>query len=343
MRPGSTTSTNPGLSVVVPVYNSAPTLPKLLKELSEELGSLGREFEVILVNDSSKDNSSTVIEELALSYDFIKAIELNRNYGQHNALLCGILQASYPLIVTLDDDLQHPPSEIHKLLDRLNEGFDVVYGVPEKLAHGLLRNLCSELTKIILQKAMGAEVARHVGAFRVFRTYLRNAFSVQSHPYVNLDVLLSWSTCKFAAVKVKHNPRQEGKSSYNVFRLFTHAANLLTGYSIIPLQIASLCGFVFLFLGFLALCYVLASYVIHGGTTVPGFAFLSCIILIFSAVQLLAIGIIGEYLARVYARVMGKPTYFVRDKSTSAVVREEQVICGAERDLTTISCKPPRA
>ncbi|CAG0966021.1 undecaprenyl-phosphate 4-deoxy-4-formamido-L-arabinose transferase [Anaerolineae bacterium] len=301
------------LSVVVPVYNSEHSLPLLSEALAEILPSISSAFELILVNDSSKDGSWKVIQDLTQQYAWITGIDLMRNYGQHSALLCGIRAAHHEIIVTIDDDLQHPPSEIIKLLDKLSEGYDVVYGVPAQEQHGLFRNWASQITKLALQGAMGAEIARHVSAFRVFRTEIRAAFANYQSPYVSIDVLLTWGTTRFAAVKVKHDARRFGQSNYTFRKLVTHAFNMMTGFSVWPLQAASTVGFAFTFFGILVFIYVIGRFVIEGGS-VPGFPFLASIIAIFGGVQLFALGIIGEYLARMHFRLMDRPAYAVRKR-----------------------------
>src|SRR6266851_4242729 len=158
------------ISVVVPVYNSSMVLPLMVKELEAVLPKSSVDFELILVNDASPDQSWQIITELARERAWIHGINLMRNVGQHNALLCGIRAARYEIVVTIDDDLQNPPSEIPKLLEKLEQGFDVVYGVPEHEQHGILRDLASRMTKLVLQNAMGAEIPRNISAFRVFRT-----------------------------------------------------------------------------------------------------------------------------------------------------------------------------
>src|SRR5437868_9535665 len=163
------------ISVVVPVYNSAAILPQLVERLGSELEALCLEYEVIFVNDASRDQSWKIIRELSQRYNWVRGINLMRNYGQHNALLCGIRAAKYEVVVTMDDDLQHPPEELPKLLAKIHEGYEVVYGFPEQQQHGLLRDLASELTKLALRGSMGAETARHVSAFRAFRTQARDA------------------------------------------------------------------------------------------------------------------------------------------------------------------------
>ena len=175
------------ISVIVPVYSSATVLPRLVKELEAVLSQCSSRFELILVNDASPDQSWQVITELAREFTWIRGINLMRNVGQHNALLCGIRAATYEIIVTIDDDLQNPPAEIPRLLDKLWDGFDVVYGIPEHEQHGVFRNLASIITKLVLQNAMGAEIARNISAFRVFRTQVRDAFQHYRGPFVSID------------------------------------------------------------------------------------------------------------------------------------------------------------
>jgi glycosyltransferase involved in cell wall biosynthesis len=300
-----------GISVVVPVYRSAVILPELVRRLSEALPALAANYELVLVNDCSPDGSWEVIGQLAGQYPWIHAINLMRNYGQHNALLCGIRATQYGVIVTMDDDLQHPPEEISKLLAALDEGYDVVYGRPAQEQHGLLRDLASLSTKLALQGVMGAEIARQVSAFRAFRAEVANAFTHYEGPFVSIDVLLTWGTNRFAATPVRHQPRAQGTSGYTFRKLVTHAMNMMTGFSTKPLQMASLIGFGFTLFGFGVLCYVVGRYFLQG-TPVPGFPFLASIVALFSGAQLFALGIIGEYLARMHFRSMQKPPYVVR-------------------------------
>jgi glycosyltransferase involved in cell wall biosynthesis len=301
------------LSVIVPVYNSELILPKLLERLEPLLISLNREYEIILVNDASRDGSWRVIRELCGRHGHLSGINLMRNYGQHNALLCGIRAARGEIIVTMDDDLQHPPEEVPRLLAKLEEGFDVVYGYPEHQPHGLLRGLASEMTKLALQNSMGADTARRVSAFRVFRTRVREAFSNYHSPFVSIDVILTWATTRFTAIQVRHDPRLSGPSNYTLYKLFTHAMNMITGFSTLPLQLANLLGFFCTAFGGALLIFVLVRYFLYG-TTVPGFTFLASALAIFSGAQLFALGIIGEYLARMHFRMMERPTYTVRER-----------------------------
>jgi glycosyltransferase involved in cell wall biosynthesis len=300
----------PGISVVVPVYNSAPSLLLLVDRLKPVLTANGQPHELILVNDGSRDNSWEVIDRLTRQQSWVRGISLMRNYGQHNALLCGIRHARYDLLLTLDDDLQHPPEEAPRLLAKFREGFDVVYGPPLDQRHGLVRNLASRITKAGLQTTVGAETAQMVCAFRIFRTQLRDAFADYNSPYVNIDVLLTWGTTRFGSVAVKHETRSEGCSNYNYPQLLRHALNMMTGFSVVPLQLASVLGLACTLFGLGVLVFVVGRYFI-AGSSVSGFPFLASIIAIFSGAQLLTLGIMGEYLARMHFRLMEKPAYTV--------------------------------
>lgn len=302
---------SPSYSVVIPVYNSEGSLPLLLERLAQVLPTLSDAYEVILVNDGSHDRSWDVVQQLAQTYPWVRGVNMMRNYGQHNALLCGIRLARYEFVITMDDDLQHPPEEIARLVDKLAEGYDVVYGTPQHEQHGLFRDLASQVTKLALQGAMGAETARNISAFRVFRTQVRDAFASYRGPFVSIDVLLTWATTRFAAVSVRHEPRRIGRSNYTFRKLVVHSLNMMTGFSTLPLQLASLIGFAFTLFGLAVLVYVIGRYLIEGGS-VPGFPFLASIIAVFSGAQLFALGIIGEYLARMYFRSMERPSYTVR-------------------------------
>jgi len=309
------------LSVVIPVFNSEKILETLVARLLPVLDACASKSEIILVDDGNRDNSWEVVCNLAEHNDRIRGIKLMRNYGQHNALLCGIRAAQYDVIITMDDDLQHPPEEIPVLLARLDRDTDVVYGTPQREQHNLWRNMASQITKLVLQNAMGADTARKVSAFRAFRTPLRDAFEQYRGPFVSIDVLLTWATTRFAAVRVRHEPRVIGTSNYKLHKLVLHAVNMVTGFSVVPLQLASWLGFGFTLFGVLVWIYTVGRYVIEGGS-VPGFSFLASIIAIFSGVQLFVIGIFGEYLARMHFRLMDRPAYTVRDDTAETEASE---------------------
>jgi undecaprenyl-phosphate 4-deoxy-4-formamido-L-arabinose transferase len=299
-------------SVVIPVFNGANTLPDLVERLTQVLPNLCDEYEIILINDGSHDQSWETIVQSIDQHPSIVGINLMRNYGQHNALLCGITAAQNDIIITMDDDLQHPPEQIPLLVAKLAEGYDVVYGTPIQRQHGLWRNAASWLMKLLLQRAMGAQTAESISAFRAFRAQVRQAFMNYRSPYVNIDVLLTWGTTRFTAIPTHHAPRELSTSNYTFSKLLVHTINMITGFSIWPLQMASIIGLLSTLFGLVVLAYVIGRYLLQG-SSVPGFPFLASVITIFSGTQLFILGVLGEYLARMHFRMMDRPIYTVRE------------------------------
>ena len=301
----------PNVSIVIPCYRSQQSLPPLITRIRQTMSALVEmAYEVVLVEDGSLDGTWNVIREMAWQYPFIRGFRLMRNYGQHNALLCGIRQAQGEIIVTMDDDLQNPPEEIPRLLLKFNEGYDVVYGTPQRESHGFLRNVASQMTKMVLQRSMGAATATNISAYRVFRARLRDAFAEYRGAFVSIDVLLTWGGTRFTSIPVKNDVRSIGVSNYTLYKLISHAMNMMTGFSAAPLQMASLLGFLFTVVGGITFLYIIGSYLIRG-SPVQGFPFLASAIAVFSGAQLFALGIIGEYLARIHARTLDRPSYAI--------------------------------
>ena len=301
------------ISVVVPVYKGAETLDALVQRVGAVLPQVAERYELILVNDGSPDDSWEVIQRLARGQGWVRGVQLLRNYGQHNATLCGIRAARYEVTITLDDDLQNPPEEITLLLAKLSEGFDVVYGAPQQVRQNLWRSLASHVIRLMLRRVMGNQVAWQVSPFRAFRTSARDAFAHYASPSVFVDVLLTWGAARFAAVTVRQDARAAGTSTYTFRKLLSLAMNMLTGFSTLPLRAASMVGFLFTLFGLGVLAYVLGRFLLLG-YSIPGFPFLASVIAIFSGATLFALGIMGEYLARIYTHSMGQPPYVVREE-----------------------------
>ncbi len=298
-------------SVVVPVYRGEKTLDPLLERLAQVLPKLFDSYEVILVNDGSPDHSWDVIQQITRKYEFARGIRLMRNYGQHNATLCGVRAARFDLIVTMDQDLQHPPEEIPVLLAKLEEGFDVVYGAPKKMPQGFVRNLLTRYIKLILANVMGIPSVKDISAFRLFHTELREAFVNFQSPTLTLDVLLSWGTTRFTSVQVDIAPAES--SNYKFSTLVKAALLILTGFSTLPLRLASFIGFFMTLFGFIIFIYVLFVYLALG--SLPGFPFLASIIALFSGAQMFTLGIFGEYLARIFDHSMNRPSYIIQESA----------------------------
>ncbi len=304
----------PSISVVVPVYFAERTLATLVERLTQYLAGICDEYEILLVNDGSTDGSWAQIDSLSQQYASVRGFDLMRNFGQHNALLCGIRNARHEITVTMDDDLQHDPQSIGLLLAELAKGYDVVYGSPKEEKHGMWRDMASVITKMTLSTVMNTRNARHVSALRMFYTRLRQAFENYDGPSVSIDVLLSWGTSRFSHVEVEHHERAEGTSHYTFKKLVVHAINMITGFSTLPLRLSAILGFVLTLFGIGILLYVFINYLINGGV-VPGFTFMTSVIAIFSGAQLFSLGILGEYFSRMYQRSMNRPSYIVKEKT----------------------------
>ena len=299
----------PGVSIVVPTYKSPTTLTELV-ERTESLGLSA--FEIIIVDDGNNDATWEQIGLLSQTKKSVVGLRLGRNFGQHSALLAGVRKAKYSQIVTIDDDLQNPPEAIPNLLAKLVNGVDVVYGVSTQVRQNVWRRFTSRTTKAIFAKVLGFESAISISSFRVFRTQLREGFAGELGPHVSLDALLTWSTSRFSTLEVEHHARRVGKSNYSFTKLVRFMLDTATSYSTRPLRLATTIGFITTLFGLLLLVWVVGN-AIFVGDSVPGFPFLAASIAVFSGVQLVVLGILGEYLGKIHFRAMNKPTFSVSE------------------------------
>jgi len=304
----------PSVSVVVPVFGNGENLRELVSRVQAVLSPLVSGLELILVNDGSGRRSWQVIEALARREPQVRGIDLMHNYGQHNALLAGITRARNSIIVTMDDDLQHPPEELPKLLAAIGEGNDVAYGKPQRREHSPWRNLASRLAKRAVRAALGAEMAEKSSAFRMFRAELKEGFAGFRDAQVSIDVLLSWSADRVACVAVDHHPRRQGRSGYDLGKLLAVTLGMITGYSTLPLRLASGLGLLSATLGLGLLFWLLLQMLTADGQP-SGLTLVAAMIALFAGLQLFAIGVVGEYLARMHFRTLGKPAFVIRTET----------------------------
>jgi undecaprenyl-phosphate 4-deoxy-4-formamido-L-arabinose transferase len=268
--------------------------------------------EIILVDDGSDPATWKAIEAIAALN--IKGIRLARNVGQHSALLAGIREAKHPIIATLDDDLQNPPEELPNLLAALTDDVDVVYGVPRRIRQSLWRSVASVVAKKSMRTILGYSHADEITSFRVFRSRLRQSFQNEVGPGISIDALLNWATTRFDSVEVQHDARSLGRSNYNFWKLLRFMLDTATGYSTVPLRLATSLGIATVTLSLGVLLWVLGRPLLTG-ESVPGFPFLAATIAIFSGVQLIILGVLGQYIGRMHFRVMNKPTYTIADRT----------------------------
>src|SRR2546427_4118639 len=242
------------VSVVIPVYRSAATLHTLVKRLFVVLSNTRKSFEIIFVDDGSPDNSWEVVCDLQRSYpDRIVAIQLMRNYGQHNALMCGFRHSRGKYTITMDDDLQNPPEEIPKLLQAIEtEGLDLVYGSYDTKKHRCWRNIGSALVNWLFRIVFHCRVTPT--SFRVMDRRLMESILPYSLNFTYIDGHLAWNTERVGTVRVEHHPRAVGRSGYSLGKLAVLALNLFTNFSLLPLQLVSVCGLAAAGSGFILAC-----------------------------------------------------------------------------------------
>ena len=310
------------VSVVIPVYNAANTLRELVARLIAVLDRLGNQYDLILVDDGSRDGSWGVLQDLQRSHaNRVVAIQLMRNYGQHNALMCGFRHAAGNYIVTMDDDLQHPPEEVPHLLNAIQEReLDLVYGCYKEKKHNALRNLASSMMSVFYKTVFNSAIK--TSSFRVMTRELMESIFSYSLNFTFIDGLLAWNTQRIGEVAINHCESATGRSRYSFRKLVVLAFNMFTNFSLIPLQIMSAVGVIVAGGGFVAALYYLYQY-LSSGIPVPGYASIIVSVLVLGGLQLLALGIMGEYIGRLHLNVNRKPQYTVRQTlSTSSKARE---------------------
>jgi len=306
--------TNPvEVSIVIPVYRSANTLRTLHQRLSATLSEFTTDFEIILVEDCGPDDSWAVIEELVASDPHVRGMRLSRNFGQHAATICGITRSLGRWVVTLDDDLEQRPEDIPVALARAREGFDLVYGVYGQRSHSKWRNVTSSLARRLFHIAIPSLNYEYT-SFRVIDGAIARTLTKFDSPFPFIDGYLSWLTNSYSCVEVAHDQRVDGASNYNFRKLLTHTLNIFVTFSDLPLRFASWIGVGSFFIGMLWLLGIVLGRVL-GGITVSGFASVMAGIILFGGIQLLILGIIGEYLGRMNFKSSRKPLFLVSRES----------------------------
>lgn len=306
-------SARPGVSIVVPVYRSQDTLRSLFDRLAKALSGRPGGFEVVFVDDGSPDGSWRVLEDLQRAHpEQVVAVRLARNFGQHNALMCGFREARGAIVVTVDDDLQNPPEEVPKLLQALDTSdLDVAYGRYKTKKHRPWRNGGSWLINVFYRRVFRSDVTLS-GLRAVRRETIQNILFYDLN-YTFVDGLLAWSTQRIGEVDVAHEARRSGRSGYTLRRLLTLAFNLFTNFSLLPLQFVTVMGLALAGMGFAVGLWYLVAFFRHK-IGIPGYASIITAILILGGAQLVALGIIGEYLGRLHLNVNRKPQYAVRTR-----------------------------
>lgn len=297
-------------SVVVPVYRSANTLPELVQRISLILKEVGESFEIIMIDDCGGDDSWSVLQSLRKDNPVLRIIRLTKNFGQHNAIMCGFNNCRGKYVITIDDDLQNPPEEIPKLIEKIKDGYDIVYGVFDSKKHSFFRNFGSNIIQVIYKKTFG--LSNNLTSYRILRREIVDCIVKYDKNFTFLDGLIAWYTKNIATVEVAHAPRQEGRSGYSLRKLLSLSMNLFTNFTVIPLRISAITGILFSIIGLTIGLYMMAKYFFLG-IPVMGYTSLILSITILSGIQLFMIGIIGEYVGKILLNINDKPQYAIRE------------------------------
>jgi undecaprenyl-phosphate 4-deoxy-4-formamido-L-arabinose transferase len=301
-----------GLSIVVPVYNGAASVPTLVAELGalEAPGGL----ELVLVNDGSRDNSLQACRDLCRRDEVaLSVVNLARNFGEHNAVMAGLGYARGAYIITMDDDLQNPPGEVLRLWRYCSEhGYDVVYTHYAHKKHALWRNIGSRLANWFADLLLDKPPGVYLSSFRCMNALTARAILEHTGPFPYIDGLIMQVTSNVGRLEVQHKARADGRSNYTFRRLLRLFMSMFLNFSVMPLRISTIVGFTFAGIGLLGFVAVLGEALVWGHTP-RGWASMVAATLVLSGVQLVMLGIVGEYLGHLFLTVNRKPQYVVRD------------------------------
>lgn len=300
------------LSIVIPVYRGEKSVGPLCDRLRADLAER-YELEIVLVNDASPDDSAAVCRRLADEDQRVVFLDLARNFGEHNAVMAGLAHASGDAAVIMDDDFQNPPSEVVKLVEGVEQGADVVFSRYEAKRHHWFRNLGSRFNNAVASVMLKKPRELYLSSFKALNRFTIDEITRYTGPYPYVDGLILRTTRNYSTVLVRHDEREEGESGYTLRKLVRLWLNMFTNFSILPLRIASLVGIGFAILGaILAVAFAIER--LRDPDMAAGWASLMCAFLVVSGVQLFALGMIGEYLGRLFLKDNGSPQYVVRNR-----------------------------
>ena len=300
-------------SIIIPCYKSSRTIRKVVEMTAEELENLGiSEYEFILVDDYSPDGGATLDELRALARDhaFVKVISLARNSGQHNAVMAGLNYASGELLIAMDDDMQTHPSQLKYLLAEIGKGYDIVYGYYPEKKHSVFRNFGSFINYITVRILIGKPKDMRTSSYWVIRRFVRDYVVQYKSPYTHLQGLFLRTTRNISCIPIKHFEREVGESGYTLKKLLQLWSNIM-GYSVIPLRMATYCGYFFSILSILGAVIVVIRKLINPAMAL-GWPSVMCAICFFSGIIMLFLGLIGEYLGRMFLGMNRQPQYVVK-------------------------------
>lgn len=303
------------LSFVIPCYGSEKTIKEVTREIIDTVKSREQQYdyEIILVNDYSPDRVWEVINELCMNNEKIRGIYLSKNFGQQAALMAGYREMQGDILVSLDDDGQTPVNEVFKLIDRLNEGYDVVYGYYEQRKHSAFRNFGSKVDKVMERALVNRPKELRSSSFYVAKQFVVKEMVNYKNPYAYIGGLVFRTTQNISCVSVTQRERYYGKSGYNLKKLLKLWINGFTGFSVKPLRLASYLGLLSALIGFIVFIYIVIIKIL-GAQMLLGWTSTIALILVLGGLILFVLGMLGEYVGRIYLCLNNTPQYVIKDK-----------------------------
>ena len=305
-------------SFVIPCYNSSESIRHVVELTMEEMEKMNRrEFEFVLVNDySSSTKTMPVLKKLAEEYPCVTVLNLAKNAGQHNAIMAGLNNAKGDILIGMDDDMQTHPSQLPYLFEELEKGYDIVYGYYPEKKHSAFRNFGSWVNYISVRILIGKPKELKTSSYWVARKFVRDSVIEYQAPYAYIQGLFLRTTRNISCIPIQHFQREEGESNYTFKRLLKLWSNII-GFSITPLRLTEYCGFGLSLLSIIAAVVVLIRKILNPAMAL-GWPSLMIVICFFSGIQLMFLGLIGEYIGRMFLGLNRQPQYVIRE-----VIRQE--------------------
>lgn len=301
----------PYVSVLIPVLNEEESLPELNERLLNVLESIKKPYEIIYINDGSTDKTPYLLEEFHKKNSQVKIIEFNRNYGQHMALFAGFEYAAGEIIVTIDADLQNPPEEIPKLVTKMEEGYEVVGTYRKDRKDSVFRTIPSYIVNKITARLVGVRLRDYGCMLRAYRRNIVDYMNMCPESSSFIPALANTFAKKIVEIEVGHEERKRGKTKYSLFRLFQLNFDLMTNFSLLPIQFIGMVGILIALLGLLFALFLFVRRIIVGPESEGAFT-LFAILFFFIGIQIFALGIIGEYIGRIFQEVRRRPRFIIK-------------------------------
>lgn len=323
--------------MVVPVFNEEGNIEKLVERIVPVMERIGEPFEILFVDDGSRDKTPLLLRKVAAD-PRVRVIRFTRNYGQEAAVEALYLNASGRYLIQMDGDLQNPPEEIPKLIDKKDEGFDVVYGIREERQDTFFRVAASRTMQWGMRSLMEIELPEDVSTFRLMSAHIARLVAALPERRKFFSALIVWSGARIGVVKVKHAARAAGTTKYNFTKLLNHTFDLVVGFSSKPLRYIGVMGLLFALCGFVLGAWTVLRKLIWGYGAM-GWSSIFAAVVVLSGVQLMALSMIGEYIARIYVQAQSRPLYNIAERlnfTTEAQAQDELQRHSLEPDIVAI-------